>query len=392
MTGRAVATFNTGSSSLKFSLYEVGRQNTLGDCLVQGAVRDLGESQHADLATGAPADSLSRAIANRTGLTDLISGISTWLAEQYPGYHVAGVGHRIVHGGQRHRGPAVADDDVMTELEALSVFAPSHQSYNLAGVRATRDAWPEARLTLSFDTAFHRTMPRMAQLYALPRDLSDQGILRYGFHGLSFAHVAETIGGILGRQPKRLVAFHLGSGASACAMLEGKSIATTMGLTVLDGLPMATRCGDIDPGILLHLLQDRGMSAGQVADLLYNRSGLLGVSGGLSPDMRVLLESSRPEAEEAIALYCYRIARTAGSLATALGGLDCIVFTGGVGENAPEIRRRIVEHLAWLGPAIDDDANQENADILSTGTSKVQIVRIAANEESIIAQECVSLL
>ncbi|MEL6753657.1 MAG: acetate kinase, partial [Pseudomonadota bacterium] len=287
--------------------------------------------------------------------------------------------------------PAISHHDVLEKLDALSVFAPAHQPHNLAGVRALSEALPEAVQTLSFDTAFHRTMPRLAELYALPRVLSEEGVLRFGFHGLSYAHIAETLPALLGELPKRVLALHLGSGASACAMVDGKSVATSMGLTALDGLPMATRCGDLDPGVVLHLIKDRGMAPDAVADMLYTQSGLLGVSG-LSGDTRILLQSDAPEAEEAIDLYCYRIARAAGSLAVAMGGLDGVAFSGGVGENAPEIRARILKHLEWLGPQLDPDANANNEAVLSHPDAAIPIVRIVADEERIIARDCASLL
>ncbi|MEO1725353.1 MAG: acetate/propionate family kinase, partial [Pseudomonadota bacterium] len=344
-----------------------------------------------DLSRDDDLDAITAAIAGAEKTTDLIESLAVWLSRWRDDFTIAGIGHRIVHGGTLYGGPAIAHEDVLAKLDAFSVFAPAHQPYNLSGVRALKRALPDVTQTLSFDTAFHRTMPRIAELYALPRAFSDDGILRFGFHGLSYAHIADTLPSLHGDMPKRVVALHLGSGASACAMLNGKSIATSMGLTALDGLPMATRCGDLDPGVVLHLIQDRGLSADTVADLLYKRSGLLGVSGQ-SSDTRVLLESGDEAALEAIDLYCYRIAREAGSLAIALGGLDAIVFSGGVGENAPEIRQRIVRQLECLGAGIDADANAQNETLLSQNEIAVPAYRIVADEERVIARECAGLV
>ncbi|MEL6324282.1 MAG: acetate/propionate family kinase [Pseudomonadota bacterium] len=387
----AVATFNVGSSSLKVSLYRLANDGTLDDCLLRFAVRDLHGNRTIDIDPDDKRDSLAAAIEGYDDTNDLIREIALWFNSGEMAIHLSGVGHRIVHGGTYFGGPSRAYDDILVKLDALAVFAPAHQPHNLAAVRAIRKALPDVPQTLSFDTAFHRTMPRIAELYALPRDLSDQGLIRFGFHGLSYAHIAESLPGLTEGLPKRVLALHLGSGASACAMLDGKSIATSMGLTALDGLPMATRCGDLDPGVVLHLIQDRSMPVSEVADILYKRSGLLGVSG-LSSDTRTLLKSDTPEAAEAIDLYCYRIARQAGSLAVPLGGLDAVVFSGGVGENAPEIRDRIVRHLNWLGPALDDDANLANQDIISPDNAGTPVLRIPADEERIIAQDCASLL
>ena len=297
MSRRAVATFNIGSSSLKFSVYEIDTAGQLAKCLLRGAVRNLagGSARTVDLSDEIRLASLKQAVADCPEPHQLTQALAQWLSTADDTLTLAGIGHRIVHGGTQFEYPVIADETVLDALEALSVFAPAHQPHNLAGVRAVRDTLPDLPQTLSFDTAFHRTIPHIAELYALPRALSAEGILRYGFHGLSYAHISDTIGHILGATPKRLLALHLGSGASACAMLEGVSIASSMGLTALDGLPMATRCGDLDPGVVLHLIQDRGLPVEEVSDMLYKRSGLLGVSG-ISSDPRVLLKSDAPEA------------------------------------------------------------------------------------------------
>jgi acetate kinase len=391
MSVQAVATFNIGSSSLKFSVYGLQPDKKLSACLLRGAVRDLSGVRSVDVSDPAMLEGLEVEIRQCEEPHQLTERLAGWLSRQTEQFTLTGIGHRIVHGGRNHARAAIANATNLEELEALSVFAPAHQPHNLAGVRAVQAALPELPQTLSFDTAFHRTIPRIAELYALPRALSEEGILRFGFHGLSYAHISESIGDILGRRPVRLIALHLGSGASACAMRDGTSIATSMGLTALDGLPMATRCGDLDPGVVLHLVQDRGMSPDDVADLLYRQSGLLGVSG-ISSDPRVLLESSAPEAREALDLYCYRIASQVGSLMVDLGGIDAVVFSGGVGENSPEIRTRIIKHLEWLGPRLDQAANLANSTLLSPPDAPVSVIRVEADEERIIARDCASLL
>lgn len=391
MSRNAVATFNMGSSSLKLSLFALREDGQLGDCLLRGAVRDLHGARRVDLETGNGAQDLQAGIEPCEDTPSLLRAIAAWMDGQSGSRDIIGAGHRVVHGGQNHFGPAIADAGVLAVLEKLSPLAPAHQPHNLAGVRALAEAWPDTVQTVSFDTAFHRSMPRIASLYALPRSLSDDGLLRYGFHGLSYAHIAETSDAVFGTRPKRLAALHLGSGASACALLDGVSVATTMGLTALDGLPMATRCGDLDPGVVLHLIQELGLSPDEVSDLLYRHSGLLGVSGQ-SGDMSALLKSGAPEAEEAVSLYCYRIAREVGSLCTALGGLDAVVFSGGVGENAPEIRERVLAHLAWLDLEIDAVANPGNQQIISASGSGVLAAIIPADEERVIARECAGLV
>ena len=387
---RAVATFNIGSSSLKFSLFALDDEGRLAACVSRGAVRDLDGARNLDLSDRTKAVELEAALAGTSGPPDLIVALVTWLAGQ-AGLELVGTGHRIVHGGRLYGGPARVRGDVLEKLEAYCVFAPAHQPHNLAGLRAIASAFPSLMQTLSFDTAFHRTMPRVAELYALPRELSDQGVLRFGFHGLSYAHMSDTMEDLLGAKPKRLLGLHLGSGASACAMLEGRSVATSMGLTALDGLPMATRCGDLDPGVVLHLIEDRGMDPKDVADMLYQRSGLLGMSG-ISGDTRVLVESEAPEAEEALAVYCYRIAREAGSLAVAMEGIDAVAFSGGVGENSADLRKQIAGHLKWLGVELDDEANRNHASLLSPQDAAIPVACITADEERIIARDCAALL
>jgi len=390
---RAVATFNTGSSSVKFALFALTEDGAPGEALLRGNLADLHGTPRLKL-SGAdvdPTETCDRLVRKGTDAAHLIPAIARWLAETRPGIDIAAAGHRIVHGGLHFSGPVKASPDVLARLDGLTPFAPSHQPHNLTGVRALDAAMPGLVQTLSFDTAFHRTAPHVAQLYALPRSLSEEGIIRYGFHGLSFAHISRVAGEVFGSRPERLIALHLGSGASACGMRNGTSVATSMGLTALDGLMMATRCGDLDPGVVLHLIQDRGLPPGEVADLLYQQSGLLGVSG-ISADMKTLLDSDAPEAREAVDLYVYRITREVGALAAALGGFDALVFTGGVGENAAIIREKVCASLGWLGLELDAARNAEGSGLITSDPSPVAAAIIPADEETVIAEEAASIL
>ena len=394
MSQPVIATFNTGSSSIKFSLWAHDDAGTLGDCLLRGSIKDLFGTPEIDIILSDPDADYTppELVINDPHAEKVISALAAALSGMLPDIEIVCAGHRIVHGGMSHGDPVLADEAILTELDTLSVFAPAHQPHNLAGVRAVMALWPDMPQSLSFDTAFHRTVPHVAQAYALPRDLTAEGIVRYGFHGLSYTHMAEQAPQIFGDLPhRRIVGLHLGSGASACAMLDGKSVATSMGLTALDGLPMATRCGDLDPGAVLHLIQERGMSADAVADLLYRKSGLLGVSG-ISSDMRTLSESDAPEAEEAIALYAYRVARETASLMGALEGLDAIIFSGGVGEHSSLARARICDYLAWTGLSLDADANATDAPRISAPDSRVTVAILPADEERVLAEDAARCL
>ncbi|MGE0407900.1 MAG: acetate/propionate family kinase [Amphiplicatus sp.] len=311
------------------------------------------------------------------------------------GAEIIAVGHRIVHGGAKFAGPVLIDGSVLSELEALIPLAPGHQPYNLDGVKIARAALPDTAQIACFDTAFHRTMPRIERVFALPRRYAEKGVVRYGFHGLSYAYIASILPDLLGPAAgDRIIVAHLGSGASLCAMRGGRSAATTMGFTALDGPPMATRSGSIDPGVILYLLQEEAMTPSALSDLLYNKAGLLGVSG-LSGDMRVLLASDDPRAKEAIDCFAYRVAREIGSLAAAVGGLDTVVFTGGIGENAAPVRARICEHISWLGFSLNMDANAANAAkalCISTLASQISVWVVHTDEEREIAREARRLI
>lgn len=318
----AILVLNAGSSSLKFSAF-----STEGRLLARGKAESLGTD-----------DDHERALAS----------VFEQLRAQLSGHAVVAVGHRVVHGGVKFATPARIDESVLAELDSLVPLAPLHQPHNLAAVRTVLRLAPGLPQVACFDTAFHRTQPEVAQRFGLPRRFTDEGVRRYGFHGLSYEYIASVLPGIDARAATgRTIVAHLGNGASLCAMLGGKSVATTMSFTPADGLVMGTRCGSLDPGVMLYLTR-RGMEADHLEHLIYHESGLLGVSG-VSSDMRELLASDDPHAAEAIDLFVYRIGRELGSLAAALGGLDALVFTGGIGENAAAIRERITRDAAWLG-------------------------------------------
>jgi acetate kinase len=308
------------------------------------------------------------------------------LREGLTGDRLVGVGHRVVHGGPEYARPVRLDTDVLAGLEAFVPLAPLHQPHNLAPIRLLLERAPELQQVACFDTSFHRSNPEIAQMFALPAELHAQGVRRYGFHGLSYEYIASVLPNFDAKGARgRTVVLHLGNGASMCAIQAGKSVTSTMGFTAVDGLPMGTRTGSLDPGVILYLMDQRGMDARAIEKLIYNQSGLLGVSG-ISSDMRILLASDDARAKLAIDLYVYRIRRELGSLAAALDGLDAIVFTAGVGENAEAIRSRVCEDAAWLGVALNQQANAAGGPCISTRGSKVSAWVIPTNEELMIAR------
>jgi acetate kinase len=310
-----------------------------------------------------------------------------WVEEQFPHHHLIAAGHRVVHGGSLYASPVRIDSSVLDELRRLVSLAPLHQPHNLAAIAAMAKLHPGLPQVACFDTAFHHTLPEVAAAFALPRSITTQGIRRYGFHGLSYEYIASVLPDVLGLAAAngRVIVAHLGSGASMCAMHRRQSVATTMGFTALDGLVMGTRCGNLDPGVILHLIQEKGMTPRAVSELLYHSSGLLGVSG-ISDDMRKLLASDDPLAADAVALFIYRFSRELGSLAASLGGLDALVFTAGIGEHASEIRRRACEQASWLGVELDHAANAKGAGRISAHASRVSAWVIRADEDLMIAR------
>lgn len=307
--------------------------------------------------------------------------------------NVTAVGHRVVHGGKDYAAPAKFDAKLMADLEALTPLAPLHQPHNLKAVKLVSGRFPALPQVACFDTAFHRTQPRVSQLYALPRKLADEGVIRYGFHGSSYEYIAATLPSVAGADVARgrVIVAHLGSGASLCAMKDGKSVASTMGFTPLDGLMMGTRTGDIDPGVSLYLQEQKGLSLKEISAIFNKESGLKGVSG-ISADMRDLLASKAPEAAEAVELFCLYVARHAAMLTADLGGLDALVFTAGIGENSAPIRKKICEKLAHFGVVVDDDANDKNGPAIAAANSKVAVYTIKTNEELMMARHVKNVL
>ncbi|WP_262031333.1 acetate/propionate family kinase [Microvirga sp. Mcv34] len=377
----AILVLNAGSSSLKFALYEPSALAPL----CRGTIGGIGGVS--DLKVTGPREALFSRRDPPAPATH--EEAATWLLTlvgDAPDLDLVAVGHRVVHGGARFGSPVAIDDAILADLRSLIPLAPGHQPHNLAAIDAVARAWPGLPQVACFDTAFHRTLPRLAQLYPLPRDLIDEGLVRYGFHGLSYEYIAGVLPDHAGgRADGRVAVAHLGHGASLCGLLNRQSIATTMGFTALDGIMMGTRSGAIDPGIILHLLQAKGMAPHDVADVLYARSGLLGVSG-ISDDVRVLEASSDPCAAEALDLFAYRVIREFGSLVAALGGLDVLVFTAGVGEHSAGMRDRIGRGLRWTGLILDRERNARSEIRISAAGSKVDAFVIPTNEELPIAR------
>ena len=377
-----IGVINAGSSSLKFSVYEgEGR-------LISGQVEGVGVHPSAsavgpDGAAQAPPDFFGEPPSSPS---EALATILPWLREQLGGRRLAALGHRVVHGGLRHSEPALVTPELLGELDDLVPLAPLHEPHNLAPIRMAMRLNPELPQIVCFDTAFHRTVSEVDQAFALPYGLYEEGVRRYGFHGLSYEYIASVLPGIAPEIAKgRVVVAHLGNGCSACGLRAGISVATTMGFTALDGLPMGTRCGALDAGVVLYLLQQKGYSAEAVSDLLYRRSGVLGLSG-ISSDFRELLASNDRHARFAIDVFCRSVARQIASLAAALGGLDGIVFTAGVGENAAPIRSAICRGCAWLGLDLDEAANRYHHARISAANSRVSAFVIKTDENLMIAR------
>ncbi len=382
---RCLLTINAGSYSLKTAVF---REDSL-ERLV--AVEVTGIDHVATMTWSMGGD---RQVEKLAGISDhdtALSAVLERLRQRLGRIEWKAVGHRVTHGFDCLQ-PRIVDTELRSYLEALIPLAPLHQPHNLAGITAAERLAPSALQVACFDTSFHRTIPDVARRYALPRELSADGIEAYGFHGLSYEYIASILPSHLGpRADARVIVAHLGSGASMCAMRERKSVATTMGLTPLDGLPMATRSGALDPGVILYLLETRKMDVADVRDLLYQRSGLLGASG-VSDSMKELLASADRGAAEAVELFVYRGSRAIGSLAAALGGLDALVFTGGIGENSAPIRSRIVHQLSWLGAQIDERAHADGRAVFSDALSRVSLVVLPTDEEAMIARHVAALL
>jgi len=383
---------NAGSSSLKFCVF---RRPDGQPWLIEtrGQIEGIGTAPRFTAKDGDGKGLLDRQLdASVNDGRKALGAVADWLGERYGGSPVRGVGHRIVHGGAKYTGPTIVTPEVLADLRTLIPLAPLHQPYNLQAIDAVAERLPSVPQVACFDTSFHRGQPAVAELVPLPKDIRDSGVQRYGFHGLSYEYIASVLPSVAPEIAHgRVIVAHLGSGASMCAMKNGKSLDSTLGFTALDGLCMGTRPGTLDPGVLLHLFQTMGRTPKDVEAMLYKKSGLLGISG-ISNDMRDLLGSSEPSARLAVDYFVYRAAKEIGALAAVLGGVDALVFTAGIGENSPEIRKRICEASAWLGVELDADANGRKGPRISTPASKVSAWMIPTNEELMIARHTGRLL
>jgi acetate kinase len=388
----AILVVNAGSSSVKFQIFELANS---GDPqrLIKGQVDGIGTRPRlrAEARDGKPLIDKTYAPGDIADVPKAIMAAGEWL-RQTQKINLAAVGHRVVHGGPQYDRPVLVNKEVLAQLEQFSALAPLHQPNNLAPIRTLLGRQPDLIQIACFDTAFHRTHNPVADHYAIPEQFYREGVRRYGFHGLSYEYIASRLPVIAPAIANgRVIVAHLGSGASMCALANGRSVESTMGFTALDGLPMGTRPGQIDPGVLLYLFAQKGMSVNEVEDLLYRQSGLKGLSG-VSNDMRELERSDAPGAALAIEYFVYRIALNAGMLAAALNGLDAFVFTAGIGENSPTIRARVAEKLAWLGVEFDNAANNAGGTLISKPGSKVAVYVIGTDEELMIARHTVLLL
>jgi acetate kinase len=383
----AIAVLNAGSSSIKFSLFSLAGDQT--ELLARGQIEGIYTAPRFVAKNGAGALTAEKTWTQGTklGHEGAIEHLFAHVRAEYAGWRLVGIGHRVVHGGLAYTEPVRLTPEVLAKLERLVPLVPLHQPHNLAPIRLMLERRPELPQVACFDTSFHRTNPRVAQLYALPAEYTEAGVIRYGFHGLSYEYIAAALPAVdPGAAAGRTVVLHLGNGASMCALENCRSMTSTMGFSGVEGLPMGTRSGALDPGVLLYLMDGRGLDAKAIEKLIYTQSGLLGMSG-ISSDMRTLLESSEPKARLAIDVFTYRIRREMGSLVAALGGVDALVFTGGIGENAAPIRERVCRDAAWLGVELDAAANAAGGPRISTPASRVAVWVIPTNEELMIARQ-----
>jgi acetate kinase len=377
-----IVVFNAGSSSLKFSVYGLDQK-----VILQGEVENLFTHPKIWLQSQGAKKYVNDPLS--PNLEAVFQVVMQEIHKVADDHEIVAIAHRVVHGGKIYKQPTLITPDVLTSLKQFIPLAPLHQPYNLEVIEACIKAYGHIPQTACFDTSFHRTQSRLAELFPLPLSFEEDGVIRYGFHGLSYEYIASKLPTYAGdKATKRVIVAHLGNGASLCAMKDLKSVSTSMGFTALDGLMMGTRPGNIDPGVLLYLLQEKSYSLDQIQDLLYKQSGLKGVSG-LSEDMRDLLQSTSVNAALAIDLFCFTAAKQMGSLIPTVGGLDVLVFTAGIGENCPQVRSRICSYFPWLGLEVDEKLNQSNASKISSKDSKVDVYVIPTDEEAIMAKNAI---
>ena len=388
-----ILVLNAGSSSIKFALFPAADEPTRRDVVCKGSCDGIGHAIHFSARDRAGAALADEQWPQGETHEDALAGILRWVPRRLPDHRLIAAGHRVVHGGTRYKGPVRIDADVVAELSRLVPLAPLHQPHHLAAIAALARLHPSLPQVACFDTSFHHTQADVATAFALPRRLRDEGVRRYGFHGLSYEYIASVLPTVVGSAlaEGRVIVAHLGSGASMCGLEQRRSVATTMGFTALDGLPMSRRCGNLDPGVVLYLMQEKGLSAQAISELLYQDSGLYGVSG-ISDDMRTLLATQDSHAAEAIDVFVYRVGRELGSLASALGGVDALVFTAGIGEHAAEIRRRVLNDAAWLGFVVDEASNDANRPLITVKNARASGWVIPTDEDLMIARHTRNLL
>ena len=387
MTGEAAGNagflaLNAGSSSLKVALFPAEGDEPLAT----GQADRIGPDGTLKL-KDARGREMALAEGDLTSHAGALAVVIETVKSAFPHLRMAAVGHRVVHGGLDYSEPVLVDEEVIGRLADLEPFAPLHQPHNIAGIRAAMDAFPGVPQVACFDTAFHRGQPFVNDTFAIPHRYYEKGVRRYGFHGLSYDYVTSELERIAPHlMAGRVVVAHLGNGASMCAIYKGRSVASSMGFSALDGLPMGTRCGQIDPGVLLYMLDREHLDTAQIRQILYNESGLLGLSGGLSNDMRALEEADNAQSHRAIDYFVYRVQRELGAMAAVMGGIDALVFCGGIGENSRVVRRRVCERLGWMGIEIDHGRNAENATILSSEFSRTTVMIVRTREDLVIAR------
>jgi len=386
--GHLLMTFNAGSSSAKVGLFDIEGDHARP--IAKGAIDFRAAPVRFHLTQGHSTQDAALKSKASDDLREVLTEAFEWLAKHFDVNRIGLVGHRVVHGGDKFCGPVALNDAAIEAIEALTFLAPLHQPHSVRVIKAIRQMRPELMQTASFDTAFHRTNRDIVQRFAIPRKFHDDGVKRYGFHGLSYKFISSQLWQSTPDLAKgKVIVAHLGSGASLCAMEGGISRDTSMGFSTLDGIPMATRCGALDPGVLFHLLGPMEYTLHEVEDILYHQSGLMGVSG-FSADSRELLASAEPEAREALDLFAFRTAGEIARLVATLGGMDALVFTAGIGEHQPPIRAAICGRLAWLGLELDTRANESNAETISAGSSRARVLIIPTDEEQVIADEAVA--
>ena len=389
---RGILTINAGSSSIKFALFPLDHPIS-PKAEVSGQIDGIGTDATKMVAKNQAGERIADQMlaGEKVSHAQAFDALLKWFTASHADWEIVAVGHRVVHGGDLYSQPTIIDSQVLGHLSSFVPLAPLHQPHNVAGIRALQALLPTVPQVACFDTAFHRSQPAVAQMFGLPRWVTAEGVKRYGFHGLSYEYIARALPQYSSRAEGRVVVAHLGNGASMAAMVGRKCLGTTLGFSTIDGLMMGTRCGNLDPGVVLHLMETKGLGVKEMTKMLYKESGLLGVSG-ISQDMRTLLASDKPEAQEAVDLFCYRIVRELGSLAAAAGGLDALVFTGGIGEHAAEVRRRVCLQSEWLGIRLNAEANARHDLHIGTGNSSVDVLVIPTNEEWMMAHHAQTLL